>query len=405
MAPSAHEVVATTHAHSVHGKAWSTLGRYLDPITQDACAFYRMQIGSSVAGPGELQPLWERIVREQPDLLNRRAPAGLRGLRLMFLQSTSHPIKSSRFSSLPAYSHVWMPKPVGAWYLRFGQARPGIKPRTSWSAKRRTFPMINRALLGVGGLWCLASVGCSNGAGDADGGMAAADASGGDGSSGGTPGAMSLIGTWDLMTTPMGSTGSLTTTVTIGQNSLMVTSHDFILTATRTGNTLSFTDEQSVRDPSNNVVLTATQNAATFNAGILPFDLGGNWTMQIGPPGQSAVETCTLTMSSTEIDGACSIVSGPLIDFSFSTSKMTSAASSLGDFGGTWMNTWTKPGASGGTYPCLLTFTGNTITTCAGGAANDVKGTPLSGITFTYDGADRVSGVAQGWAEYSATRR
>lgn len=34
------DVVAAAHAHSMHGKAWSTLGRRLDPITQDACAFY-----------------------------------------------------------------------------------------------------------------------------------------------------------------------------------------------------------------------------------------------------------------------------------------------------------------------------------------------------------------------------
>ena len=34
------DVVAAAHAHSVHGKAWSTLGRLLDPLTQDACAFY-----------------------------------------------------------------------------------------------------------------------------------------------------------------------------------------------------------------------------------------------------------------------------------------------------------------------------------------------------------------------------
>lgn len=34
------EVIAAAHAHSVYGKAWSTLGRKLDPITQDACAFY-----------------------------------------------------------------------------------------------------------------------------------------------------------------------------------------------------------------------------------------------------------------------------------------------------------------------------------------------------------------------------
>ena len=34
------DVVAAAHAHAVHGKAWSTLGRLLDPITQDSCAFY-----------------------------------------------------------------------------------------------------------------------------------------------------------------------------------------------------------------------------------------------------------------------------------------------------------------------------------------------------------------------------
>jgi len=34
------DVVAAAHAHSIFGKTWSTLGRLLDPITQDACAFF-----------------------------------------------------------------------------------------------------------------------------------------------------------------------------------------------------------------------------------------------------------------------------------------------------------------------------------------------------------------------------
>jgi ribulose-5-phosphate 4-epimerase/fuculose-1-phosphate aldolase len=34
------EAVAAAHAHSMYGKAWSSLGRMLDPITQDSCAFY-----------------------------------------------------------------------------------------------------------------------------------------------------------------------------------------------------------------------------------------------------------------------------------------------------------------------------------------------------------------------------
>ena len=32
--------MSAAHSHSVHGKAWSTLHRPLDPLTQDACAFY-----------------------------------------------------------------------------------------------------------------------------------------------------------------------------------------------------------------------------------------------------------------------------------------------------------------------------------------------------------------------------
>jgi ribulose-5-phosphate 4-epimerase/fuculose-1-phosphate aldolase len=31
---------AAAHAHSLYGKSWSTLGRLLEPLTQDACAFY-----------------------------------------------------------------------------------------------------------------------------------------------------------------------------------------------------------------------------------------------------------------------------------------------------------------------------------------------------------------------------
>lgn len=34
------DVIAAAHAHSVYGKSWSSLGRVLDPLTQDACAFY-----------------------------------------------------------------------------------------------------------------------------------------------------------------------------------------------------------------------------------------------------------------------------------------------------------------------------------------------------------------------------
>ena len=33
-------MIAAAHSHSIYGKSWSALGRTLDPITQDSCAFY-----------------------------------------------------------------------------------------------------------------------------------------------------------------------------------------------------------------------------------------------------------------------------------------------------------------------------------------------------------------------------
>jgi ribulose-5-phosphate 4-epimerase/fuculose-1-phosphate aldolase len=35
------DIIAAAHTHSLYGKAWSTLGRKLDPLTQDSCSFYQ----------------------------------------------------------------------------------------------------------------------------------------------------------------------------------------------------------------------------------------------------------------------------------------------------------------------------------------------------------------------------
>ncbi len=37
------DVNAAAHSHSIYGRTFSTLGKMLDPITQDACAFYEKQ--------------------------------------------------------------------------------------------------------------------------------------------------------------------------------------------------------------------------------------------------------------------------------------------------------------------------------------------------------------------------
>jgi ribulose-5-phosphate 4-epimerase/fuculose-1-phosphate aldolase len=38
------DVIAAAHAHSVYGKAFSSLGIQLDPLTQDSCAFYEQNV-------------------------------------------------------------------------------------------------------------------------------------------------------------------------------------------------------------------------------------------------------------------------------------------------------------------------------------------------------------------------
>ncbi len=38
------DVVAAAHSHSLYGKAWSALGRLLDPISQDSCFFYERHV-------------------------------------------------------------------------------------------------------------------------------------------------------------------------------------------------------------------------------------------------------------------------------------------------------------------------------------------------------------------------
>lgn len=35
------DVIAAAHSHTVYGKSWSALGKFLDPLTQDSCIFYQ----------------------------------------------------------------------------------------------------------------------------------------------------------------------------------------------------------------------------------------------------------------------------------------------------------------------------------------------------------------------------
>jgi ribulose-5-phosphate 4-epimerase/fuculose-1-phosphate aldolase len=58
------EVIGVAHSHSTYGKAWSTLGRVLDPLTQDSAGFYQRQALSDFSGVVLEADQAEQIVRD-----------------------------------------------------------------------------------------------------------------------------------------------------------------------------------------------------------------------------------------------------------------------------------------------------------------------------------------------------
>lgn len=58
------DVVAAAHTHSIAGRAWSTLHRPLDPVTQDACAFFEdHEVHSDYSGVVLTESEGERIAK------------------------------------------------------------------------------------------------------------------------------------------------------------------------------------------------------------------------------------------------------------------------------------------------------------------------------------------------------
>lgn len=58
------DVIASAHAHPLYGKTWSSTGRLLDPLTQDACAFYNNHsVSDEFAGVVYEEEEGERIAK------------------------------------------------------------------------------------------------------------------------------------------------------------------------------------------------------------------------------------------------------------------------------------------------------------------------------------------------------
>jgi hypothetical protein len=242
-------------------------------------------------------------------------------------------------------------------------------------------PRLGIAVVGL--VWMGLACGGPKSVGTIDGGNDA-----GTSGDGGSP----LIGTWDLTTTPSGS-GSTQSVVSVGQDQITITSSGFNFTMSRSSNVLEGSDVTG-----NTIDVNSTQSAAAFDTGIIPFNLGGSWSIQGGMAGNNANVVCSLQMAANQITATCSdsADSQDPFNFTFTQTPTQQQASSFGALGGTWSNTWTW-GQDAGTYECALDFSGQSISTC------DAGGHILEDITFQLNG-DTASGNAQG-TEFTATRR
>ena len=61
------DVISVAHSHSTYGKAWSTLGRVLDPLTQDSAAYYQFQALSAFTGIVLEADQAQKLVRDLGD--------------------------------------------------------------------------------------------------------------------------------------------------------------------------------------------------------------------------------------------------------------------------------------------------------------------------------------------------
>ena len=104
------DVVAAAHAHSVYGKAWSALGRLLDPITQDACVFYEDHTVCEEGGGAIV--LEEAAAKALAAALGptRRRSTATTGCSRLATRSTRRPGGSSPWSG-PARPSCWPRRP------------------------------------------------------------------------------------------------------------------------------------------------------------------------------------------------------------------------------------------------------------------------------------------------------
>ena len=204
------------------------------------------------------------------------------------------------------------------------------------------------------------------------------------GGSGGS-GSSSLLGTWDLV----GATGGAP------QGTLVLTSSRLTITVGSVVVALSVDGKPTFdwTDGDGPTPITATHAGAGVDFGIVPLQLGGDWTFT-GAQGGS----CSASVQSASLLGSCSGVGRapaplPSLNRHATAMRTRELGSVFGDLGGAW-SVSDDHGAS-----CNITVQGATIM-----ASCSSHGSSAGGVSLTF-GDGVVSGTTDSGVEFSARRR
>jgi hypothetical protein len=197
----------------------------------------------------------------------------------------------------------------------------------------------------------------------------------------------SLLGTWDVTVTPTVGLPAHATVV-LGTESLNITGNGLNFTVIRSGNQLLFSDVSG-----STVSVAATQTAAGFFGGSIPFNMGGGWQIQSGdtPP-----FVCQGQVGPAQIVSDCGDAGRQPQDVlsGFTLVKTLAESSMFGDLGGKWA--WSDDAGAN----CTVEFRDQTMSSFCINSGSDMDGAfsgQLSGNTF--------SGTAPNSVEFSATKR
>lgn len=202
-------------------------------------------------------------------------------------------------------------------------------------------------------------------------------------------GASALSGTWDLTATPQHSSAA-TGVLLLAAGHVRLTIGTSAVELRGTGDAIVLTSE----DGHGVHGIDVTRHSAALDTGAFPLDVGGTWALSGNGAGEG--QRCDAVLDPQHVMASCTRVDADWwhlgIQGSITGTRVSTAASSFGDLGGTWHLTQ-------GDAACDATFAGNDLKVACSNAGS-LTGSFAAHVTSTL-----ASGTTGDGGEFAARRR